>query len=59
MAPVWVIVTHSMSASEVVLGVEYTVIDTKLGLVVVGGSENGLLFITLPQPSAETALDSG
>ena len=31
-------------------------VDTKLGLVVLGGSKNGLRFLTLPQPSIQTAL---
>ena len=34
----------------------YTVVGTNLGWVAVGSSEMGLSFLTLPQPSFETAL---
>jgi methylated-DNA-[protein]-cysteine S-methyltransferase len=44
------------SVQEAVLGARYTVVDTKLGIVVLGGSEKGLRFLTLPQPSIRTAL---
>ena len=36
--------------------VKYTVFNTKIGWVVLGGSENGLRFITLPRSSPEDAL---
>jgi len=34
----------------------YTIVGTKLGWVVIGGSEKGLSFLTLPQPSLEAVL---
>jgi methylated-DNA-[protein]-cysteine S-methyltransferase len=34
----------------------YTIVSTKLGWVVIGGSEIGLSFLTLPQPSLEAVL---
>jgi O-6-methylguanine DNA methyltransferase len=38
------------------LKVRYTIVGTRLGWVVIGGSKMGLSFLTLPQPSLETAL---
>jgi len=38
------------------LKARYAVFSTKLGWVAVGGSEMGLSFVTLPQPSPEAAL---
>ena len=34
----------------------YTIVATKLGWVVIGGSEIGLSFLTLPQPSLDAVL---
>ena len=36
---------------------KYTFVETKLGLVVLGGSEKGLRFLSLPQPSIQAAMD--
>jgi O-6-methylguanine DNA methyltransferase len=38
------------------LKARYTIVATKLGWVVIGGSEIGLSFLTLPQPSLEAVL---
>jgi O-6-methylguanine DNA methyltransferase len=38
------------------LEAKYAAVGTSLGWVVIGGSEMGLSFVTLPQPSLETAL---
>jgi len=38
------------------LKARYTIVATKLGWVVIGGSEIGLSFLTLPQPSLDAVL---
>jgi methylated-DNA-[protein]-cysteine S-methyltransferase len=41
---------------KVILNIKYFSINTRLGWIVIGGSENGLQFSTLPQPTRRAAL---
>jgi methylated-DNA-[protein]-cysteine S-methyltransferase len=41
---------------KIILSIKFYSFNTKLGWIVIGGSENGLRFSTLPQPTRRAAL---